>query len=238
VDRPNEVDIRIFPKYDDAEVIKVGNPALSPQYTNTLEFGYKTSFSKGSVYGAAYHRITNGTITRIITRVPPSPLIYAVFQNAGRSTNTGLELVWQHKWADWFTMNANLNGYYNVIDSFTVENKYPVPTVFSAPRQSLASGNVKFNGLFQLPGKAELQLTLIYLAPDLIPQGRIGSRFSVDAGLRKSIQKGRGEWFVNATDMFNTLRIKKSLTGNGFRLESIDYYETQVFRIGYAYKFP
>jgi hypothetical protein len=26
VDRPNEVDIRIFPKYDDAEIIKVGKP--------------------------------------------------------------------------------------------------------------------------------------------------------------------------------------------------------------------
>jgi hypothetical protein len=28
VDRPNEVDIRIFPKYDDAEINKVGNPQL------------------------------------------------------------------------------------------------------------------------------------------------------------------------------------------------------------------
>ena len=30
VDRPNEVDIRIFPKYDDAEIIKVGNPLAPP----------------------------------------------------------------------------------------------------------------------------------------------------------------------------------------------------------------
>ena len=36
VDRPNEVDIRIFPKYDDVEIIKVGNPALRPQFTNAL----------------------------------------------------------------------------------------------------------------------------------------------------------------------------------------------------------
>jgi outer membrane receptor protein involved in Fe transport len=39
VDRPNEVDIRVFPKYDDAEIIKVGNPALKPQFTNSLELG-------------------------------------------------------------------------------------------------------------------------------------------------------------------------------------------------------
>ena len=36
VDRPNEVDIRIFPKYDDVEIIKVGNPALRPQFTTFL----------------------------------------------------------------------------------------------------------------------------------------------------------------------------------------------------------
>jgi outer membrane receptor protein involved in Fe transport len=46
VDRPNEVDIRIFPKYDDAEIIKVGNPALRPQFTNSIEVGYKTSWKK------------------------------------------------------------------------------------------------------------------------------------------------------------------------------------------------
>jgi outer membrane receptor protein involved in Fe transport len=47
VDRPNEVDIRIFPKYDDAEIIKVGNPTLRPQFTNSFELGYKTSWDKG-----------------------------------------------------------------------------------------------------------------------------------------------------------------------------------------------
>lgn len=46
VDRPNEVDIRIFPKYDDAEIIKVGNPALRPQFTNSFELGYKSNFKK------------------------------------------------------------------------------------------------------------------------------------------------------------------------------------------------
>ena len=54
VDRPNEVDIRIFPKYDDAEIIKVGNPALRPQFTNSIELGYKTNWENGSLYNAIY----------------------------------------------------------------------------------------------------------------------------------------------------------------------------------------
>ena len=55
VDRPNEVDIRIFPKYDDAEIIKVGNPALRPQFTNSVELGFKNSWSNGYFYVALYH---------------------------------------------------------------------------------------------------------------------------------------------------------------------------------------
>jgi hypothetical protein len=42
VDRPNEVDIRIFPKYAAAEILKVGNPELQPQFTNLFGLGYKT----------------------------------------------------------------------------------------------------------------------------------------------------------------------------------------------------
>lgn len=90
VDRPDEVDIRIFPKYDDAEIIKVGNPALRPQFTNSVELGYKTSWDNGYIYFAAYHRFAEGTITRIASTVPGSNLIYATTQNAGKVTIPGL----------------------------------------------------------------------------------------------------------------------------------------------------
>lgn len=237
VDRPNEVDIRIFPKYDDAEIIKVGNPALRPQFTNSYELGYKTSLSRGYFYGALYHRNTNGTITRIATQAPPATLIYTVFQNAGRSYNTGIETVLQLDLSKVFSFSTNINIYRNIIDGFTVENKYPVESIYTADKQTFTSGNVKINGVINLSGQTQMQITSIYLAPDIIPQGRIGTRFSVDAGIKKQIQKSKGEVFLNASDIFNTLRIKKEINGDSFTLSSTDYYETQVFRVGYQYKF-
>jgi outer membrane receptor protein involved in Fe transport len=237
VDRPNEVDIRIFPKYDEPEVLKVGNPALRPQFTSSFELGYKKGWDKGYFYSAVYHRIANATITRIATQVPGSLIIYNVFQNAGRSYNSGTELVFQQNLADWFSFNTNVNIYRNTINAFTVENKYPVPTVFTATEQKLTSGNIKFNGMFKFPKKLEAQLMAVYLAPDIIPQGKVGSRFSIDLGLKKQIQNGKGELFFNGNDLLNTLNIKKEVNGNGFRLITTDYYETQVFRIGYSYKF-
>lgn len=237
VDRPAEVDIRIFPKYDDAEIIKVGNPALKPQFTNSLELGYKTTWQKSTLYSAIYHRIVDGTITRISTTIPSSTLIYATFQNVDKSYNTGIELVFSRNGNGWFSYNVNLDAYHNQIDAYTVENLYPTPHTFSADKQEIISGNAKLNTFFKLPKNVEAQITGTYLAPDLIPQGKIDSRFSLDFGLKKTIQNGKGELFLNATDLLNTMVINKTIQGDGFDYTSANYYETQVIRFGYSYKF-
>jgi hypothetical protein len=75
------------------------------------------------------------------------------------------------------------------------------------------------------------------LAPDIIPQGKIAERFSVDAGIKKAVRKGKSEFFLNAADILNTLIIKKEIQGQGFKYISTDYYETRVVRVGYNYKF-
>jgi hypothetical protein len=59
----------------------------------------------------------------------------------------------------------------------------------------------------------------------------------MDLGVKKSVQNGKGEIFLNATDLLNTMVIKKKIQGNGFAYTSDDYYETQVVRLGYSYKF-
>ena len=237
VDRPNEVDIRIFPKYDDAEIIKVGNPELRPQFTNSIEFAYKTIWETGSFYNAIYHRIADGTITRISSIVPPSNLIYATFQNVNKSYNSGVEIIYTQEISKKYKFNINLNGYKNQIDGFSVENKYPSTHVFSADKQEMFSGNIKLNNTFRFAKNIDAQLMAIYLAPDIIPQGKINSRFSLDVGVKKLIQKEKGELFFNATDLLNTMITKKEINGQGFYYSSNDYYETQVIRVGYSYKF-
>lgn len=237
VDRPNEVDIRIFPKYDDPELLKVGNPTLRPQFTHLLDLGYKNNWKSGYFYLSGFNKIVNGTITRIATIVPGNNIIYNIFQNAGRSYNTGGEVLIQQQIAPWVSMNVSGIIYQNTLNAFSIQNQYPVPTIYNMPKESILSGNLKWNAQLKLVKKTNLQLSATYLAPDLIPQGRIGSRFSTDLGIKRQIQNGKGEFFLNGNDIFNTLKIRKDITGNGFRLISTDYNETQVFRIGYSYKF-
>ena len=99
------------------------------------------------------------------------------------------------------------------------------------------SDNVKLNTTLRLPKNLDAQFTAIYLAPDLIPQGRIGSRFSLDAGVKKTLRNGKDELSLNATDLLNTMVIRRTVDGQGFNYVSNDYYETQVVRIGPSRKF-
>ncbi len=237
VDRPDEGDIRIFPKYDDAEIIKVGNPALKPQFTSSFELGYKIIMKKGYFYAALYHRISEGTITRIATKADSSNLIYSITQNAGRSYNTGAEGIWSQDLSAVWSTNVNVNIYSNVIEAFEVLLLYPKASTLQIERRQVISGNVKWNIMAHFTKSLNTQLTMIYLAPDIIPQGKIQARFSMNLGINKDIQKGKGQLFLNASDILNTLVIRKQINGADFYYTSSDYYETQVFRFGYKYKF-
>jgi outer membrane receptor protein involved in Fe transport len=237
VDRPNEVDIRIFPKYDEPELIKVGNPGLQPQFATSAELGYKTSWSSGNFFVAAFHRIIDGTITRIATQAPGSVLLYNVFQNAGQSRSTGSEIAWQQTVSPRVSLSGNASIFRKTVDAFSVVNQYPVPVAYSADREQLTSGNVKVSAVLDFPRAWQTQISNIYIAPDLLPQGRIGGRFSLDVGAKRSIQRGRGEIVVNATDLLSTNQAERTIRGTDFRFVSTDYLETQVIRVGYSWKF-
>lgn len=237
VDRPNEVDIRIFPKYDDAEIIKVGNPALRPQFTDSYELAFKRVIDGGWLSLSVYDKSVSGTISRISTTAPGSNLVYAVFQNADESHSIGSEIACSKKWTDWYKMDASANVYHTVFDPFTAQNRYPVDVSFYVEKQQITSGNLKTNHVLRFSKSTSAQLSTAWYAADIIPQGKTGARFSVDLGLKRSVQQGKGEFFLNATDLGNTLVIRKEIVGNGFRYTSKDYYETQVIRLGYRYKF-
>ncbi len=237
VDRPEEKNLRVFPTYADPEILSMGNPGLVPQFTNSVELGYRQSWDKGYIYGAAYHRISENILTKIITEVPGTNRFASVDQNAGMGYNSGIELVASQQLGQKIKVSANTNYYLNRIAAFTIVNAYPSNIPFSRDEQSAWAGNFKLNTDFDLPSEFKIQLAGIYFTPDIIPQGKILERYSVDLGITKALWGGKGEVFLNATDVFNTMINKYELQGPGFSINSTDYYETQVVRIGLQYRF-
>lgn len=239
VDRPGEPELRIFPKFDDPELLKVGNPYLRPQFTQTFEVAYKRIWNAGSIYLATYHRIIENPFIRIysIDNTDPSyAIINKIYQNVGSGTNTGFEiLLSQNIGKDW-KLSAGLNGYNNVIDAYQGEVLFPNRRPFEIAKTSDQIWDIKINNQLTLFKNTQLQLTGIYMAPMNIPQGRQLSRSSIDLGVKRNILANKGEITLAFSDIFNDFGIRQEIKEATFTAIYENYFETQVIRLGFKYK--
>lgn len=240
VDRPGEPELRIFPKYDDPEMLKVGNPYLRPQFTQTFELAYKRFWESGSVFLSGYHRMIEDAYQRIYSIDDSNPdysIINKIYANTGTSTNTGVELIFSQQVIKAWKLSGSFNGYNNVIDAYTGILYFPYERTFSIETTSDKTWDFKLNNQIDFPKGFQVQLTGVYYAAKNIPQGRQLSRSSVDFGIKKGILKGKGELTFSFSDIFNNFGIRQEYYGDDFTAVYENYYETQVARLGFKYKF-
>jgi outer membrane receptor protein involved in Fe transport len=240
IDRPGEPELRIFPKYDDPELLKVGNPYLRPQFTETFELVYEHIWQRASIIVSAYHRNIDDPFTRVFA-IDPSNTTYdivnRVYQNVGSGTNTGLEMLFTKDAGEFWELSGSVNWYDNVVDAAETTLLFPIPRPFSIPETKDNTWDLKLNSLFEAPGGFRVQLSLVYYAEKNIAQGRQDSRSSVDIGLSRPVMSGSGEIVFSVTDLFNDFGIRQFIEGDGFDAVYENFYQTQVATIGLNYQF-
>lgn len=239
VDRPGEPELRIFPKSDDQELLKVGNPYLRPQFTQSFETAYKNKWENGSVYVSAYFRLIDSPFMRVYTiddQNPTYDVILKSYANTGSATNAGVEFVFSQQVFDFWKLSGNANYYRNEIAAYQGILLFPYEHTFRINNTSENTWDAKLSNQFSLANDLSIQLTGVYMAAKNIPQGRQLSRASVDIGLKKKILKSKGEISFSASDILNTYGIRQTIHGDGFQANYENYYETQVLRIGFKYK--
>ena len=240
VDRPGEPELRIFPKYDDPELLKVGNPYLRPQFTETFELAYERLWTTGSAIISAYHRNIDDPFTRIYAIDPTNQdydIINRIYQNVGSGTNTGLELIVSQDVSDIWKLTGSINWYDNVIDADEVTLLFPIERPFGVERSRDNTWDIKLNNLFEFTNELQVQISIVYYAEKNIAQGSQAARSSVDLGVSKPIMDGKGEIVFSFVDVFNDFGIKQFISGDGFNAIYENYYETQVVNVGFKYQF-
>ena len=240
VDRPGEAELRIFPKYDDPELLKVGNPYLRPQYTNNFELAYKFAWNSGSVYVAGYHREIKDHFTRIYAtdqRSAGRPIINKVYQNTGQNSNTGIELIAEQRLARFWKLSGCFNFYRNKIFAFDGMLFFPYERPFRIEANSGNTWYAKLNNQLDIGKRSQLQLSGAWYAAMNIPQGQREARGGIDVGFRHTFFGDRLECTLSMKDVFNTMGIKETVAGDGFTATYENYYETQVVSIGAKLKF-
>jgi outer membrane receptor protein involved in Fe transport len=240
VDRPGEAELRIFPKYDDPELLKVGNPYLRPQFTERYELAYERLWGRGSAIVSLYRRNIDDPFVRVFAIDSSNPdydIVNRVYQNVGTGQHTGIEVIFSHDIGEHWQLTGSANWYENVIDAAETTLLFPVPRPFSVPRTEDHTWDMKLNSLLRLPGGIEAQLSIVYYADKPIAQGIEAARSSVDLGFKKPVWDERAELVLSVTDLFNKFGIRHEINGDGFDAVYENFFESQTVTAGVNYRF-
>jgi outer membrane cobalamin receptor len=235
IDRPGEPELRIFPKYDDPELLKVGNPYLRPQLTHVLELGVGRSWDAGSVRASAYHRDISDAFQRVLAIDASNPnydIVNKIYQNVGRSRQTGIELTAEQQFAGPWRVSGAINWFVNDIDALETTLFFPTPRPFTLAASKDDTWDFTINNRVQLPQSAEVQLSYVYYAGRNVPQGRELARSSLDLAASYPFRNDRAEIVFTFTDIFNDFAIQRETEGDGFTALYENLLESQVATLG------
>jgi outer membrane receptor protein involved in Fe transport len=240
IDRPGEPELRIFPKYDDPELLKVGNPYLRPQLTDVLELGIARSWPGGSVRTSAYLRDSDDAFMRILaidTSNPRYDIVNKIYHNVGHARQSGAEVNIQQQITAVWRISGRVNWYVNEIDPLSSTLLFPTPRPVTIAGSRDDTWDLSINNRYQLPRAAQLQLTYVYYAPRNVPQGWEHARSSLDLAGSMPFFDNRAEVVFTFTDMFNDFGVRRDIAGQGFTALYENLLESQVATMGVRVKF-
>ena len=240
IDRPGEQELRIFPKYDDPELLKVGNPYLRPQLTQVMELGIGRRWAKGSATVSGYHRDITDAFQRIYAIDNSNPnydIINKLYENVGRATQTGAQLVAEQQLSSPWRISGSVNWYVHDIDAITTTLLFPTERPFFAPGSRDNTWDLSLSNRFRFPGGQELQLNFINYAARNAHQGRERARSSLDVSASWPLRNERGDVTFTFTDMLADFGVRREFEGQGFTALYENLKETQTARVRMRVRF-
>lgn len=226
IDRPAYQDLNPFEfKINDYTFMK-GNTQLKPQYTNSYGVSYTYKFKLNTLLNYSH-------VKDIFTLLPDTIDVSKSFlskKNLATQDIISLNISYpfQYKWYSFF---VNSNSYYS---------KYKAN--FGAAGRSVnldvfAYSFYMQNG-FNLGKSWKGELSGFYNSPS-IWQGIFKSKamYSVDAGLQKTILKGKGNVKVSVSDIFKTMKWSGSSNFAGQISTASGHWESRQFKINFNWRF-
>ena len=250
INRPNFFQLIPFIDYTDKLNITKGNPALVPEFTQSLELSYlKTYPGNNTLLGSLYYKYTNNLITRYLDKelnpVTGNEDLINSYINANSSYSAGAELTAQNYLTKWWDISTNVNVYNSQIKTD------------SNSQAALWSWFGKFNSNFKLPADFTMQLTATYQSKTNLPvntnqgmmgppfgqaqsssQGYISASWGVDLAVKKTFLKSKAlSATLSINDIFRT-RVSNQYSYSEYFVQHYNRLrDPQMIRLNFAYRF-
>jgi outer membrane receptor protein involved in Fe transport len=206
IERPHGWELEPFQTWRDAYNVRVGNPALKPEYINSFETGIQTTFGKSLFSTEVYYRETYNKIERVQSVYGDNITLHSV-ENIGKDYSLGSELL----------LNTDINKYWNLNLLGNLYN-YRVVGVLLGDNFSRQSFNwsSRFSNTFKIGKSFQFQLDGNYRSPTVSSQGRRKGFFVTSAAVRYEFLEKKLSATLQVRDLFGTARYEYSSSGPDF----------------------
>jgi outer membrane receptor protein involved in Fe transport len=226
VQRPSPRELNPYIDYSDSLNIETGNPALRPEFSNSLELGIQKYWKSSSLSSSMFYNRTKDVVEDI-SRLDSTGITYTMPMNINTNTSYGLELIGTLSPAKWVKLNANASFFRNLMSAIPEENIAGSEQFSWSTRLNMTFMPWK-DGSFQLIGN--------YNSPTRSVQEYHKAQYYADASFRQDFLKNKLSATLRLTDVFNTRTFYENTTGNGFTTESKRYRESRVLYVGLQLK--
>jgi len=227
IDRPNGWSLDPFPSYIDPYNVRIGNPALLPEYIHSFELGYQKGFGMDFIAVEAYFKQTENLISRVTQLDTVSGLFIQTFENVDSDRSLGGEIMGNWTPAKWLKLNASVNAYYYTIDG-EVDGS-------SVLRQSF-NWDTRLNSTFTVSPTTRIQLNSSYRGPSVTLQGNEAGFFYMNMAVRQDLFKRKLSATLQVRDLLGTMKHDFTSSGDGFYSHVVMAHDPRVITLTLSYK--
>jgi len=197
--RPRLWDLNPFFNIRNNFNIRVGNPDLLPEYTDSYEVTSIFNMEKASINTSIYHRYTTDVVERVSTF--ENNVNTTMPMNIGTDQTTGFELNGEYSPTNWLKLNGDFN-----LNHFSREGEFQEQS-FDFTGEQWSS---RLTSKIALPANFDLELIGNYQSGFQTVQGEVSGFAFGDVGLRKKMLDGRAVVNFSVRDVFAS-RIRESV---------------------------
>jgi outer membrane receptor protein involved in Fe transport len=227
IERPRGWSLEPFETWTDAYNIRVGNPALKPEYIDSYELGYQTYFGRNLLSVESYYRIINNKIERVRSVYRSNVTLHST-ENVGKDYTFGAELMFNVDLLYWWNINLMGNIY-----NYKVEG---VLNKSSFSRESNSWG-MRFNNTYKLSTSTRMQFNAMYNSPVVSSQGERKGFFTTNISLRHELFNRLLSATLQIRDVFSTAKYNSISEGTNFYFESFRKREAPVVMLNISFNF-
>jgi len=231
----------------------MGNAALKPEFTNSMEMSYTKNFKgNNSILVSLYYKYSTDLITRYLDTISVNggeahPV--NTYINANSSQSYGAEFTYQNQVAKWWDVNTNVNIY---------NSKINTDNITGTSQAAMWSWFAKMNNNFKLPANFKLQLSGTFQSKTNMPvnqnqgfmggppmggaqtasQGYIEANYGIDAALQKNFLKNNtASATFSVSDIFGTRKTNQYSYSDYYNQFSHRLGDVPMMRLTFSFRF-